>query len=213
VTLPFLPEFGEQSSVGIELFSFLIRVLTAFLLTPVAIAVHRFVLLGEVTERYAASLSDQRFMRFFTFSIAFQLLILVPGMLMPLAMKAGEIVGLLLGLAVFALLVFAVIVSLRLLLLFPALAVDAGGAHWKNAIDDTKGHTWHVFFVIAATALPAILVELPMYIMLGWPPERPSLGGGVVLSIFQAVISVLSLAAFAAAASRLFAVYANRLNG
>jgi hypothetical protein len=212
VTLP-LMSVSSDASIGTEIVSLLIKALLAFLVTPVAIAVHRFVLLGEVTEHYAPSFSDQRFMRFFTFSIAFQVLTLIPATLMSLAMKYGGIVGTPFGLAFFALLVFAVITSLRLLILFPAIAVDARGAHFRNAIDDTKGHTWSVLFVVVATALPAILVELPFNFVFGWPPEQPGLGGGIVLSILQAVIGVLSLAAFAAAASQLFAAYANRLNG
>jgi hypothetical protein len=58
--------------------SFLILIAQSFLLTPVVIAMHRFVLLGEVAPLYSLRLSQPRFMRFFALSVVFQLLILIP---------------------------------------------------------------------------------------------------------------------------------------
>ncbi len=211
VTLPLLPGPDEQPSLFFHLFGFLISIVQAYFLTPVAIAVHRFVLLGELTERYAPNPSDPRFMRFFAFSVVYQLLTGVPSFLMSLTGKTETGVGLVLAFIFFVLLVIALIASLRLLILFPAIAVDARGADWRNAMADTKGHTWRVFFIMLVTSLPALIISVPLYFTLAWP--RPELVGGIVLGVFQAVIGVLLLAACAAVASRLFAAFANKLNG
>ena len=77
-TLPLLPDPNEEPGLIFHLFGFLISIAQAYFLTPVAIAVHRFVLLGEVTERYAPNPSDPRFMRFFVFSVVYHLLTSVP---------------------------------------------------------------------------------------------------------------------------------------
>ncbi len=111
-----------------------------------------------------------------------------------------------------AFVLFAVIASLRVLILFPAIAVDAGGADWRNAMADTKGHTWRVLFTVIATGIPSLIVTMPLYFLLAWP-AAPGLVGGLVVSAVQAVVGVLTLCALAAVASRLFAAFANKLNG
>ena len=42
------------------------------MLTPLAIAVYRYVLLDEVTQHYALNLADQRFQRVFGVAVAFR---------------------------------------------------------------------------------------------------------------------------------------------
>lgn len=196
--------------------SFLFMIVRSFLLTPVVIAMHCFVLLGEVTPYYALRPSQSRFMRFFIFSIVFQLLLQIPVWLMVTSSEASIVLGLfgmlVLSTVLFALVIASIIVSLRLLILFPAIAVDAGGANWRNAIADTKGHTWRVFFIMLLTSIPVLVLAAPLYFLLGWP-DGPSLTSGIILSVVQAVAGVLGLCAFAAVASRLFAAFANRLKG
>jgi hypothetical protein len=46
----------------------------SLVLTPLAIAVHRYVLLEDVTQHYALDRSDQRFQRYFGFAVAVQAL-------------------------------------------------------------------------------------------------------------------------------------------
>jgi hypothetical protein len=210
-SLPLLPGPKEELSLAIQLLSLLLGFVQGFLLTPVAIAVHRFVLLGEIARYYSLTPSQPRFMRFFLFTVVFQLLTIVPATLMSFG-KEGGIGVLIWTLAAAALFIAAVIASLRLLILFPAIAVDARGADWRNAMADTKGHTWRVFFIVVLTSLPALVVTMPLYFTLSWP-DAPGLIAGLFLSFAQSVVGVLSLAAFAAIASRLFAIFANRLNG
>jgi hypothetical protein len=212
-TLPLMPSGPkEDTNLVLQLAGLLIGLVQGFLLTPVAIAVHRFVLLGEVAPRYALTPSEQRFMRFFIFTVVYQLLVGVPGSLMSMTGKAATGLGSVLAFIFFILFIVALIASIRMLILFPAIAVDARGADWRNAMADTKGHSWRVFFISLATSLPMLALVVPLYFMLGGT-DGPGFAGGLVLSAVQAVVGVLALAAYAAVASRLFAAFSNRLNG
>jgi hypothetical protein len=111
-----------------------------------------------------------------------------------------------------ALMITGVIVCLRLLILFPAIAVDADGASWRNAIADTKGHTWRLFFIMLLTAIPAYVLFGTVPFLPGWP-YGPNAIGQIALSAAQAAVRVLMVCALAAVASRLFAAFANKLNG
>lgn len=210
---PFLPKTPEEDLAwNVQIIGFVSGLIQGLLLTPVAIAVHRFVLLGELTPRYTLNLSDPRFMRFFYFTVVFQLILTVPSMLMMLGTEAGGTAGVVLVLIFLVMFIAAIIASLRMLILFPAIAVDAPGADWKKAMADTRGHTWRVFFIALLTGIPAFaLIILIQYLLAD--PSGSGWGLGIVASLLQAFTGVLMLAAYAAVASKLFAAYADRLNG
>jgi hypothetical protein len=58
--------------------SLLYGAVTAFLMTPYAIAVHRFIILGERTKSYRIALAERRFWRFFGWSLALSVLANAP---------------------------------------------------------------------------------------------------------------------------------------
>src|SRR5262245_17652246 len=68
-------------------------IVQSFVMTPLAIAVHRFILLGEVTNRYLLNPLDPRFRRFFGLGVALILipviLIGVPGLVMTVVGTQG----------------------------------------------------------------------------------------------------------------------------
>jgi hypothetical protein len=111
-------------------------------------------------------------------------------------------------LAVFGL--FIVIVMLRTLILFPAIAADAPGADLSNASRDSKGHSWRILFIVIAVAVPIMVVYLPIFYWLR-SPSGSSVGGTAVLVVLEAVETVIATAAYAAVASRLFIALADRL--
>lgn len=219
----------------------------SFLLTPVAIAIHRFVLLDEVTRRYEIGFSP-RFLRFFFFSLMFQIVIIVPGWV---GRIAAWIHGLEDGLArsvifypsllaaVLASVFVAAVAALRMLILFPAVAVDVPGAGWRNAMTDSKAHTLRIFFVVLVTAIPiyglrSSLPDFESYVSSHLQSltdkmwcfvlnektlcSAPNVVSRSTLAIADwafsfayAVVELFALCAFAAVASRLFAVFANKL--
>lgn len=211
VTLPLMPPPKQDPGLADHAIGGIVAVVQGFLMTPVAIAVHRFVLLDELTPNYALRPTQLRFMRFFAFTVVFQLLMTVPAIVMSATGKAGGWVAGIGGFVGFVLFVAAVILSLRLLILFPAIAVDTPGARWNNALLDSKGTAWRTFSIALLCSLPMIAAMLPLYYLLAWP-DGPGMAGGIALSLAQAAIGVFGIAAFAAIASHLFAAYSDRLN-
>jgi hypothetical protein len=177
-----------------------------FLLTPLAIAVHRFLLLGEATDGYKLDTQDPRFMKFFTFLAGLAVVMLIPRLIGELLSPPmdpstfGRLIA-------FVLSIVAVIILVRNVILFPAVAVDAPGADWRNAMADTKGHSWRVFFILFCVIVPpAIVVAILLAIFFLIP-----IIGWIIAVAIQAAFGVFIVAATAAAASRLYVDYANQL--
>ena len=177
-----------------------------FLLTPLAIAVHRFLLLGEVVDAYRLNAQDTRFMRFFTFLAGLAVVTFVPKLVSELLSSPfgpslfARLVGLILS-------IVAAVIMVRNVILFPAVAVDAPGADWRNAMADTRGHSWRVFFILLCAILPAAIVVLVALVIFALIP----LIGWIIDIAIQATFGVFVVAATAAAASRLYVDYAQQL--
>jgi hypothetical protein len=132
-------------------------VVVVFFLTPYAIAVHRFIILGEKTTSYRIASTEPRFRRFFGWSLV--LLVLSS------ATQQSFDVDVVLGGPVLALTVLAFVFAIRAIVLYPAVAVDAPGANWRQAIADTRGHAWRILFIILGAILPLVIVALVVWII------------------------------------------------
>ncbi len=209
--LPLTPASdATELEFGAQIVSFALGIAQGFLLTPLAIAVHRYVLLGEVSARYSANPSDPRFLRFFGFTVALQVLTIIPGQIMLLAGRAGGVAMFIVGLIAFVLLIVTCIISVRTVILFPAIAVDAPGAAWGNALRDSKGHSWRILFIMLMTGLPMIVLLVPFYWLL-LRPEVATFGSRLVGVVIEAALNTVTLAAFAAVASRLYRTFSAQL--
>jgi hypothetical protein len=122
--------------------------------------------------------------------------------------SAANLFGFLIVLVLF---VLVITIQLRLLMLFPAIAVDAPAADWRNAMADTKGHTWRVLFVMLVTWLPILILARLLPYWFVHPIEPGSFLLRLAWAIFDAAAEVLAIAAFAVAASRLFYAFSARL--
>jgi len=176
--------------------------LLSFFLTPAAIAINRYVQLGEVARRYLPDLASARFRRFFGYGLLINLVVLTPLLL-------GEestdiyIVG---ALATFALI--AIVVLVATWILFPAIAVDAPGANLRNAVRDTR--FFRAFAVSFVTFFPALVAGLLVEVLWEVAPGTSTLGWALyVLGV--AAVSSLAFAAFAAMSSHLYRAWAVRL--
>jgi hypothetical protein len=205
-----------QTTLSSTIFpSALANLLTAFLMTPLAIAIHRHVILGEVTRSYRINPSDVRFFKFFGFAfviVFMQWALLVAGALLfpagfgaplpDLSLKTRDddyfetfgpaVAFILIGVALL------LVVLARTIVLFPAIAVDAPHADWRSAWHDTKGSFWRIASIFAIVWLPAFLLSpastVPVWARVPWK-----------------VLDVLMLCIGAAAASRLFLAFADNL--
>jgi hypothetical protein len=200
----------------------------SLVLTPLAIAVHRYVLLEEVTKNYGLDRSDPRFQRYFGFAVALQALWLslwvwwiiahfvfgapMPGE--PVPPGAGANLGwiLVFGFAVPLVACFVIArVTLRAAILFPAVATDAPAVGWRNARDDSEEHIFRMFCAFALGFVPTLLFDaVNDFILI---PEQagshPALQAAAV--VVRAAKSVLIVSAFAAMASTFYAAYGRRL--
>src|SRR5215472_14568002 len=129
----FIPaSLAEQEPFGTAI-SLVEAALRAFLLAPILIAIHRFIILDEIAKTYAVPLGEPAFRRFFGWLFAFEVLAGFP----------LDFLGVLQGLNVtlaastvwfVAALVVSVALMLRLSILPPAIAVEAPGARPATAL-------------------------------------------------------------------------------
>jgi hypothetical protein len=199
---------GDERSLAKQLTVVFSAVVQSSLATPLAIAVHRYVLLGEITRQYSIDLSDRRFLRFFGFVAALYMFLDLPisiiAALAPVKRELSEglrFVGFFLSLV-------ALILTVRSLILFPAIAVDAPGVSWGNALRDSRGHFWRIFLIVVVATLPTIAIVVVGVALLVVMPSLPTL---LIFAVFGASMAMVFFATMAALASRLYAAYGQRL--
>jgi hypothetical protein len=131
------------------------------LLTPFFIAVHRFILVGEIADRYRVDPQDRRFARFFTWSLVLWLmLVFLPALAIETLSLPLALISPTMAMSTLALvMIVAAFVSVRLIVLFPAIAVDAPGATPANAFADMQGFAFDVFLICLLAILPVVSVE------------------------------------------------------
>lgn len=205
------PPDATERRLGPELVGLALLSVQIFLVTPLAIAVHRFVLLGEVTDRYALNPSDPRFRRFFGLGLIMATLSGAPRLVSAILGKQGLdlATSTTVTLMFLMLQIIAVIISVRTVILFPAIAIDAPGAAWRNAVRDTKGHSWQVFFIVAFAVLPAIVFLTASFVLT--KSAGPALPPKAIVVLAGAIVEVLTVCALAAVASRLYRAFAASL--
>ena len=151
--------FDDDSERVRLLAGFLFGAVQQFLLMPYYLAVHRFIILGQVTHSYRIAAGELGFQRFYWLSLAFDLLFFLPTILTPLLSFARIRYQLAFSAIV---LVVAIHLFLRLIIVFPAFAVDAPGASLKNAYADTKGRAWRILGILLLAHLPFMLPLLAL---------------------------------------------------
>lgn len=213
--LPPLIRSGAPETLGQSLiWSGAASMVESFLLAPLGIAIHRYLLLGEVTRGYALQLADHRFLRFFYFSFALALLqtilFFVATLAFPVAFdspaSASEMNEI--GLAAAGAIILGILaVTARLILVYPAAAIDAPGANWGDAWRATSGHFWTVALIFTLIGLPLLLL---------WRLVSGLLEIGETskfVQTFSMLQEMLSLCAYTAAAARLYQVFGAPLGG
>lgn len=176
-------------------------------LSLLAISVHRSLLLGKgdtgLIRHY------RRYFRFFGYVVAVLVLCQVPLVVIELGFTGagGPIIPVIfLGII---LLLAALGIIVRSLVMFPALAVDAPGARWSNALKDTKGHGLRMFMILMCTVMPLLLAAIVLSLLME-PVVAMPLSEFVALEI-QSVGAAITTIVVAALASRLYTCYADRL--
>jgi hypothetical protein len=181
----------------------IVGVLHYALLTPFFIAVHRFVILGEVTHGYRLRWDDRRFLLFFGW--AFTMFAISRVLLLSHALPRHWMFQFI----AFVLAVAVCVMFTRITILFPAIAVDAPGATPRNAFEDTKGHGWYIFFLYLVPFIPSgLLVILLAGLMVLLQPVV----GRILVVPLIGLTGVLWLTMAVVIASRLYQWLGNRVN-
>jgi hypothetical protein len=200
----FLTEATGLSPLVIGSIEVLLNVLV---LAPLSIALYRFVLMGEIAPRLGTVLRSAPLGAFVRASLVVSGLTLV-GYFGGAALGAafGPPASTMIVLAAFAL---TILISIRLTLLFPAIAVEAPGARWPLAIIDSAGFGWQILFVLALCSIPFLFLGLPLDGLLREiAPLRPA---GLILALVGAVLEVAWTIVLVIAAARLYRALGQRL--
>lgn len=188
---------------------FLFGAVQQFLLMPYYLAVHRLIVLGQVTQSYRIVPGELGFQRFYWLSLAFDLLFFLPTVLTPLLSFARVRYQLAFSAIV---LVIAIHLFLRLIIVFPAFAVDAPGASLKNAYADTKGRAWRILAILLLAHVPFMLPLLALtavFVRDEAAARSWALYGEIAVSAFGIVLVTLLVVI----ASRLYLSLGDRTKG
>jgi hypothetical protein len=207
----FIPVAGWTRLSVIAMFAGLAAA-QAFLLTPYLIAVHRFIILSEVTRNYRIVPVCQRLQRFFGWLLVFMAIIWVTALLSNrlVSFRMSSLPSVILTIAAVAAIVVLAIVMLRLIILFPAIAVDAFGITWSPAMADSKDNIGRAFLIfalaflalaVAGGAATGLVVFLIGALMRG---AAATLTLASVLAILFAIVRTIGVTLAAAIASRLY---------
>jgi len=202
-----LDQFIPTRLVEQELFGTAITLVEAavraFLLAPILIAIHRFIILDEITTSYAVPLGEPAFRRFFVWLFAFEVLAGFPldffGALQTLNFTlAGSTIGFV------AALIVAVALMVRLSILPPAIAVEAPGARPAAALADTKGLALRIFAIFFLAIIPWLAVDLAVVALVGRGITVTGSVLGMIGLVFGCVLQTILLTLMAVIASLLF---------
>ena len=166
VVAEFVPQrFWDQELSG-EALGLLQAAVWALLLTPIVIAIHRFVILGEVTPNYNFDIGEPAFRLFFIWLFGLKVFSGLPFTLLGVLQALG-FSPLATAIPFAVVLVVVTAVWLRLTILFPAIAVEAPGATARHASIDTKGQALRILAIFLLALIPWISAAIVIVMLLG----------------------------------------------
>lgn len=204
----FLAAIIQYDSVWLDMtIGLVLGSIAAFLMTPYLIAVHRYILLGEVTKTF--DVRSRRFQQFFAYSVVLLLFMecLSIGMIV---FGPRSTAGFVLTIAV---LIAFTVVSVRVILLFPAVAVDSGKPDWRSAMRASRGHFWRISFVCLLVLAPEVVlldVIVLRGVAVGGAENLPQFSTGATL--LMGLGNFYSRSVLVAAASHLYRHLGDRMS-
>ena len=192
----------EQPLSG-ELLGLVQDAIWALLLTPVVIAIHRFVILGEITPAYTLHVGAPGFRIFFAWLFALKIFVELPFDLLG-ALETLDWSPRASTLAFAVALITAIAVSLRLTILLPALAVEAPGATPSRALADTKGQALRLLLLFLLALLPWVAVDFGIVLLLGPGAQITGTPLAMIFLVISGVLQMIVLSITAVIASCAF---------
>jgi hypothetical protein len=208
--------FSLDQFVLTKLFELPTIIARAIVFAPLAVAIHRLILLDDVTTGFI-SLRPARTRRFILWLVLVQLILMVPSFLRPSAQPSFATVALSVGL-----LVFSIVAFVRLTLIFPAIAIESKNGSWETIWHLTQGHFWRIVLPVLCVFLPFFVIGLPLLFLRAGAVNAAQLGIFVQQQkfqpllvqspdiLFRAVIGVVLTGLAAAVASWLYIALSRR---
>jgi hypothetical protein len=176
-----------------------------FVLTALAIAVHRTLLLQRTDIGFFADYP--RYLRYFGWVVLLLGLCQVPLLLLDFALSK-EVLSVGTGISIL-LLVGMIAVFARILIFFPALAIHAPGARIGNALRDSRRLGGRIMVIMICTLMPLLAVGA---IVIDFLEDIQSGPFGTFLTLeTRALGAAVATTVVAATASRLYSSYADSL--
>jgi hypothetical protein len=176
-----------------------------FVLTALAIAVHRTLLLQRTDIGFFADYP--RYLRYFGWVVLLLGLCQVPLLLLDFALSK-EVLSVGTGISIL-LLVGMVAVFARILIFFPALAIHAPGARIGNALRDSRRLGGRIMVIMICTLMPLLAVGA---IVIDFLEDIQSGPFGTFLTLeARALGAAIATTVVATTASRLYSSYADSL--
>ncbi len=197
VAAEFVPHRLWDQELSGEALGLLQDAVWAFLLTPIVIAIYRFVILGEVTPNYVLDIGEPAFRFMFIWLFGLRAFSGLPYTLLGALQTLGyspQATAIPFAIA----LIVATAVLLRLTILYPAIAVEAPGATAAHAFADSKGQGLRIFAIFLLALMPWIFAIVTIVIQLG-PGVRvigsaPAMISLVIGGVAQMAVVCLSAA-------------------
>lgn len=120
------------------------------LIAPVLIAIYRFILLDDRTAEYRIDFQDPRLRRFLGYSFVL-LVIFHVGLLAEILFERASAAATLWLLVIW---LGWLVITIKLTLLFPAIAVDIPSVRFGNAMAATDGNFWRIVGICIVVSLP-----------------------------------------------------------
>jgi hypothetical protein len=201
----FIPAKLSEPELSGTIITLLEAALRALLLAPVVAAIHRFIILEEITKAYALPLgeAEAEFRRFFAWLFVIELL---GGLSIDfLGLMQALNVSVVASTAAFVVAVIvAFVLMLRLSILPPAIAVGAPGARPAPALADTKGYVLRIFVIFVLALIPWLAAGLAGIALIGRGIAVTGSIPGMIGLLLAGVMQTASLTLMAVIASLLF---------
>jgi len=175
------------------------------LLAPLAIAVQRFVIRRDVARRYPLNPLRPSYLNYVGVALAINLAFRLPDLmrvLAPYVLTLSVWIEMAIWLLTVGLMIAVLIVALRRIALFAAIAVNAPNASWRGVVPADAGNTFRIMLIVLAIWLPGAVYGflVNFYFPLSGSPYTR----GVVLALLIWLPQLPIISAFAAASARIF---------
>ncbi len=173
-------------------------------IAPLAIAVHRYVLLKQVTRGYPIGPRNARFIRYAGYAIGLTLLFSISAYYERVANQLVPDFSDLFHLGSTTVLnIVLVIVAMNHAVLFPAVAVDVESMGWRQSRRVMRGHAWRAFFTMLCFVVPIVAMIVPLVYFETWFEIHTDIGPQMTWLVGR-IGGLIMLCGFAAVAARLY---------